>query len=248
MKTKKHVNIAIIACYLLQIVLVGIIINPIYMSLSTNIIYKETVLPELLYYLRQFILYIAYPAVFSLIIYSVYRFSLSGNKWALILPLIGTFIKNFTNFAVDIINGSAYDDSMLVSITIYILIDIIQIATVALVSEKLITVKLEADRIKKKASASLDVKCEEKTYLPFSSLVDRSNPVLVSAFIGSALMAAIQIVSRIRYDIFEGVDEIRDVIDMILYYTMDIATAVVTFLIIVFLLLSYLPKEKTAKK
>ncbi len=243
MKTKKQINLAITAAYLTEIILVGLILAPIYTNISSDVLYKDSYLSEILYYLQKLIMYSVYPVVFSLIIYSIYRFSLSGNKPAFILPISFIFIKNLINFIFDWI-GRSYDNTMLISVTVYIFIDLVQISAVALIGEGLITPKVKEAKIRQKASNALGI--EEKTVdtLPFRTLLNPKNPVLLTAFIGSAVMTGFTVFSRIRFDMLNPIYGTEDIVTMILYYALDIASLFITYLIITFLLITYLPKEE----
>ena len=244
MKTKKQINLTLLAVYAVTVVLVSFVLGPLFSSLDSNTLTQGSIWTVLIYYVLKAISFLIYPAVLSLTIYSVYRYSLSGNKAVLAISLACTLVR----YSVDVIANLFTESLTSVSIfstIIYTLIDFVIIFVTAIVSDNLITPRLEADKMQAKASRALNVEFEQKTYLPLSSLTDTKNPVVLSAMIGSACVAVLQIISRIRYDVMLGAPQsITDGLGMVLAYLGDVVLGVVTFLAIVFLLLAYLPKDE----
>ena len=244
MKTKKQINLTLLAIYAVTVVLVSFVLGPLFSSLDSNTLTQGSIWTVLIYYVLKAISFLIYPAVLSLTIYSVYRYSLSGNKAVLAISLACTLVR----YSVDVIANLFTESLTSVSIfstIIYTLIDFVIIFVTAIVSDNLITPRLEADKMQAKASRALNVEFEQKTYLPFGSLTDTKNPVILSAMIGSACVAVLQIISRIRYDVMLGAPQsITDGLGMVLAYLGDVVLGVVTFLAIVFLLLAYLPKDE----
>ena len=244
MKTKKQINLTLLAVYAVTVVLVSFVLGPLFSSLDSNTLTQGSIWTVLIYYVLKAISFLIYPAVLSLTIYSVYRYSLSGNKAVLALSLACTLVR----YSVDVIANLFTESLTSVSIfstIIYTLIDFVIIFVTAIVSDNLITPRLEADKMQAKASRALNLEFEQKTYLPFGSLTDTKNPVILSAMIGSACVAVLQIISRIRYDVMLGAPQsITDGLGMVLAYLGDMVLGIVTFLAIVFLLLAYLPKDE----
>jgi hypothetical protein len=244
MKTKKQLNLTLLAVYAATVILVSFILGPIYSKLDSNTLTQGSIWTVMIYYVLKIITFIHYPLVISLTVYSVYRFTLGGNKAILAISLAGTLVRYSIDTIVNLFSDALTSVSLLATV-IYTLIDFVIIFVTAIISENLITTRLESDRIQAKASRALDLEYEEKVYLPFPSLLDLKNPVLLSAFIGSACSTAIQIISRIRYDVIFGAPQsITDGIGMVLAYLGDVVLGVVTFLAIAFLLLSYIPKNE----
>lgn len=244
MKTKKQINLTLLAVYAVTVVLVSFVLGPLFSSLDSNTLTQGSIWTVLIYYVLKAISFLIYPAVLSLTIYSVYRYSLSGNKAVLAISLACTLVR----YSVDVIANLFTESLTSVSIfstIIYTLIDFVIIFVTAIVSDNLITPRLEAEKMQAKASRALNVEFEQKTYLPFGSLTDTKNPVILSAMIGSACVAVLQIISRIRYDVMLGAPQsITDGLGMVLAYLGDVVLGIVTFLAIVFLLLAYLPKDE----
>lgn len=244
MKTKKQINLTLLAVYTVTVVLVSFVLGPLFSSLDSNTLTQGSIWTVLIYYVLKAISFLIYPAVLSLTIYSVYRYSLSGNKAVLAISLACTLVR----YSVDVIANLFTESLTSVSIfstIIYTLIDFVIIFVTAIASDNLITPRLEADKMQAKASRALNVEFEQKTYLPLSSLTDTKNPVILSAMIGSACVSVLQIISRIRYDVMLGAPQsITDGLGMVLAYLGDVVLGVVTFLAIVFLLLAYLPKDE----
>ena len=163
------------------------------------------------------------------------------------ISLACTLVRYSIDLIVNLFTGTVTSVSLLATI-VYTLIDFVIIFVTAISAENLITLRLETERMQAKASKALNMDYEQKTYLPFPSLFDMKNPVLLSSLIGSVCFTALQIISRIRYDVMLGAPQsITDGLGMVLAYLGDIVLGAVTFLIIVFLLLSYLPKDESHK-
>ncbi len=245
MKSQKQINTAIIIAFFTKTILVYAIIAPIYTAVSSNILYKSYYIAEILYYLQQMIMYVSYPIIFSLIIYSVY--TCGQSKSAFWLPAVLVLFEKAVTFTVDVCM-SAYHSSILASAIIYSFIDIFQFIAIAMIAKRLTRQKLIEIKTKKKAAELIGEEYSEPVLLPFSTLFDRKNPLLISALFASAIMMGIQIISRIRFDILTPISGFEDILTMFFYYTFDIVTGFVTYLIIVFLLLSFVPKESKKSK
>ncbi len=250
MKTKKQLNLALIITYSVGIILVNLVLSPIITVYGSNIIYKESLFLDIFSIIREILLYLYYPLAYSLIIYSIYNFSFEANKSALIIPLIFTPIKTLSNFIMDsILIG--YSSALFYPLIIYTLIDAAQIFFVVLLSRKLISPALEVERTKKKASEALGKEYEEKVYLPFTAVVDKTNPVLVSTFWASAVISLINIAIRLIIYIELIIDSIiqqsgifETVFELLKNTFFDFVQIGITYLIISFLLILFLPKEK----
>lgn len=244
MKTKRQLNLTLFAVYAATIILVSFVLGPIYSRLDSNTLTQGSIWTVLVYYVLKIITYVHYPVVISLTVYSVYKFTLNGNKPLLAIALLCTLVRYSIDVIVNLFSDALTSVSIL-STVVYTLIDFVIIFVTAIFADNFITTRLEAEKLQEKASKALGVEYEAKTYLPFSSLFDFSNPVLLSAFVGTACFTVIQIISRIRYDIAFGAPQsVTDGVGMVIAYLGDIAIGALTFLVTVFLLLSYIPKNK----
>lgn len=247
MKTKKQLNLALLAVYTLTVILISFVFGPVFSKLDSNTLTQGSIWTVLIYYVIKIINFLIYPIVISLTIYSVFKFTLNGNKAVLGISLACTLVRYSIYLIVNLFTGTVTSVSLLATI-VYTLIDFVIIFVTAISAENLITLRLETERMQAKASKALNMDYEQKTYLPFPSLFDMKNPVLLSSLIGSVCFTALQIISRIRYDVMLGAPQsITDGLGMVLAYFGDIVLGAVTFLIIVFLLLSYLPKDESNK-
>ena len=245
MKTKKQLNITLLAVYTATVILVSFVLGPLFAKLDSNTLTQGSIWTVLIYYVIKAINFLIYPIVISLTIYSVYKYTLGGNKAILAISLACTLVRYSIDVIINLFSESVTSVSLLSTI-IYTLIDFVIIFVTAIFAENLITPRLEADKIQAKASKALNVDYEQKTYLPFGSLFDFDNPVLRSAMIGSVCVTALQVISRIRYDVMLGAPQsLIDGLGMVLAYLGDLVLGVVTFLAIIFLLLSYIPKNET---
>jgi hypothetical protein len=245
MKTKKQLNLTIIAIYAAAIILVSFVLGPIFSRLDSNTLTKDSIWTDLIYYAIRIITFAVYPLIISLTVYSVFRFGLNGNKAALALPLVCTLIRYSVDLIINLFTKSIASVS-LISTLVYTLIDFAIIFITAIFAENRITPQIEADKIRAKASRNLNIDYQAPKYLPFSSMFDMKNPVLLSSVVGSGCFTALNLISRIRYDIAFGAPaSFTDGFGMMLAYLGDITIGALTYFAVIFLLLSYIPKKES---
>ena len=237
---------------LATVILLPVLLNPIYASLSSNILTKNSLWVDVLYYLRRAVELFSYVAVFSLIIQNFYALSSSKKYSVVFIALAGSLLKYLANFAVSaLIEG--FPRNMALANSIYNIIistafESIQILVVAAVASKLIGKRKTIDKLKKKGASLSGTKSDVADYIPFSSLTDMKNPVLLSSLIAGGMISFFRILSRLISDIAQGpAVDLKDLFWMIFYYSSDIVIGIIAYLIIAFLLLFYYSKENTSK-
>ena len=108
----------------------------------------------------------------------------------------------------------------------------------------------ETEKQKKNASRSLGLEYTEPVILPFSSLYEKKNPLMVSSLIASLIIAVPTVVGRLIYDIFVvgAPTDVADLIWIIVYYAFDVLSVFVGYMIIIFALTTYADIKKKEKK
>ncbi len=237
---------------LATVILLPVLLNPIYASISSNILTKNSLWVDVLYYLRRIVEFLSYTLIFSLIIQNFYALS-SNKKYSIVLiALGGSLVKYLVNFSVSaLIEG--FPRNMALANSIYNIIistvfESIQILVVANVANNLIGKRKTIDKLKKKG-ASLSGKSADVTeYIPFSSLTNMKNPVLLSSLTAGGMISFFRVLSRLISDIAQGpAVDLKDLFWMIFYYSFDIVMGLIAYLIIAFLLLFYYSKENKPK-
>lgn len=252
MKTNKQVNILITLYYIIIIALVSLVLNPIYSSVSTDILTKNSLLPGLLEMLKGALEFLFYALIFSAVIYSNYISPRKKNFGVLYISFSGIVLKYILNFVFDLIlNGiRSIQSTQILSICVYIGIEAVQIAVLYCISRKMIRSYAETEKQKKNASRSLGLEYTEPVILPFSSLYEKKNPLMVSSLIASLIIAVPTVVGRLIYDIFVvgAPTDVADLIWIIVYYAFDVLSVFVGYMIIIFALTTYADIKKKEKK
>lgn len=221
---------------------------PLYVLVSSDVLYQVTVLPTLFDVLRTVADIAVFGIFYGVILYAVYRFSLRRSIRFLVIYGIGILYKNFGNllmtFAVDGIPNDVL--FLILSISVYILLEILQTALVVTLAQILISRMEKREAIRMQAAEKA-----HKTYtplsepFPFRKLLDFKNPVQKAAFWMAFVPMAVRVLSRLATDIFIAFPDtfpaiLIDVLWMILYYSMDVlGFGVVVYFIMLFLLLSF---------
>jgi len=252
MKTQKQVNILLAVLYIIIVIAVSVIINPIYSSLSTDILTKNTPWPGVIELLKTLLEFTFYALILSAVIYSNYVSPRKSNISAVCISGAGIAVKYIANLCFDIFtNGiGSIQSTQIFSVCVYIGIELAQVVIVYSVSRRMIRLALSAEKEKRNASRSLGVAYEESPMLPFTTVIDKSNPLMRSAFIASALIAIPTVVGRLIYDIavVGAPSGFADLMWIILYYAFDVLSVFIGYLIIIFALTAYFDFGKKKEK
>lgn len=238
MKTKKQINILLAILYAISIVVISAVLNPIYASISTDILTKNTVWPGVIELIKTLFEFLMYTFILAAVIYSNYVTSKGDNRITLIIPMIGIVVKYIINLLFDLIsNGaSSIGSSQILSVCLYIGIEWMQIIVTYFVSKGLIRSFIDSERQKFNASRSLKINYDKAVILPFESVIDKNNPLMRSSFIASLTVAIPTIAGRLIYDIMVvgAPRSVSDLLWMIVYYVFDIISVFIGYLIIIF--------------
>ncbi|MBE6670047.1 MAG: hypothetical protein E7601_07560 [Ruminococcaceae bacterium] len=254
MKTTKHVNILVAVYYIIIVVAVSLVLNPIYSSVSTDILTKNTMWPGIIELFKSALEFAFYALIFSAIIYSNYISPKKKNYGVLLISVIGIVLKYLSNFIFDIIlNGfGSVQSTQIFSVCVYTAIEAAQIIILYCISRRMIRTAIDIENQKRKASRSLGVEYAESDMLPFSSLFDKKNPLMISALTASVIIAVPTVVGRLIYDVFVvgAPTDVADLIWILVYYAFDVLGVFIGYLIIIFALTAYseLASKKEKKK
>lgn len=240
MKTKKQINIFLAILYAITIVAVSMILNPIYASVSTDILTKNTLWPTVIELLKTLLEFLMYTFILATVIYSNYITTKGSNKITLIIAMVGIAVKYIVNILFDLItNGaSSLGSSQVLSICVYIGIEWAQVLVVFFISKSAIRSFIDAERQKFNASRSLKLNYDKASILPFESVVDKNNPLMRSSFIASLAIAIPTIAGRLIYDIVVvgAPTSVSDLLWMIVYYVFDILSIFIGYLLVIFVI------------
>ena len=252
MKTKKQVNILIAVYYAIIIVAVSFVLNPIYSSVTKDVLTKNTALPGILELFKTALEFLFYTLILSAVIYSNYVSPAKKNLGPVYISAIGITLKYIVNLIFDMLtNGfSSIVSTQILSVCVYIGIEFAQVAVIYTVSRRMIRERNEREKQKKNASRSLGVDYTDSPTLPFDSIFDKNNPLMVLSFIASLLIAIPTITGRLIYDILVvgAPSGFMDGIWIFVYYAFDIISIFIGYLAIIFALTIYAEKSTKAPK
>jgi len=252
MKTKKQVNILIAVYYAFVIIAVSFVLNPIYSSVSTDVLTKNTLLPGFLEIFKTVLEFLFYALIFSGVIYSNYLSPNKKNLAPVYVSAVGIALKYLVNLMFDVITNGAGSivSTQVLSICIYIGIEFAQVAILYSISRRLIRDRISSDKQKKNASRALGVQYSDSPMLPFNSVFDRENPLMFSALIASLLIAIPTVIGRLIYDIVVvgTPSSFMDGVWIFVYYAFDVLSVFIGYLIIIFALTAYFDFGKKKEK
>ncbi|MBE6684185.1 MAG: hypothetical protein E7592_00865 [Ruminococcaceae bacterium] len=218
-------TIALAAIYTLN----GLVISPIYIGVINNIMYDGSALVDILFYLRRLLELAAVAAAYAVMIYGIYRFTLSGFRGGVGIFIGATLYKYATNVVVDWVNNGSIPTTWLVDI-LYILfyttLELLQLSLVLAIVCALISRHEKAVEFCKKVG---------KTHLipeifPFKKLYDKENCLLRSVLACSIVILLINLITQAINDILT-IEKILDPLLMIVAYLAEIVLAVICYFV-----------------
>ncbi len=230
----------LLAIATLCIVLCTFVFAPLEMSTVTNILYKDSPLPALFYYLRKILETIYLFLLFSLVSFSEYFWHSNKSRRNAFLALAGSVacLRWILNFIASAIFSGVVNFLKELGVTIaYALLDIALISVVYIIATVLCRKHYERAETLKRAKRRLSgIEYDERAEVyPFNSFLSSTNPVLFPLLIGSALYTVFLIISRIYYDFSFGTpDGVAEVFSIIFGYTGDILTGALCYVLCYF--------------
>ena len=194
----------------------SLILKPVYIIVSSDIILANSLLLTLLESLMLLCDISAFSSAFAAIIYSVFF-----RKNAKLADLILTYsLLVFARVLVDIVMTAivnhAIDFTDIWSVLFYIVLETLQLSVVLVLAKRQLKKAPLADN-------SLNIK----------KLFSETTPIKRSALHGAILLSAIKIATRIVFDVFYGLPEsIVEVASMVLFYTADILIILLAYIAI----------------
>ena len=217
------------------IVLYAAILTPVDLWAQSDILINQSVLPFVLDVIMLIVNYAFYWSAFSFVIYAVFRLGWRGARshmLAYALLVLGRYAANVTAaatvsgwtasdflFNLEFILYDIFGDLILLGIVLLILRGVVRNAYWMADGEK--RVAMLADQ------------------LPTERFFALKKPVSRTAFFAAMLPSAVQILSRMTWDLFYGVpSNLADLLWMILYYLSDVASFFIGFLVMMLILAS----------
>ena len=223
----------------------SLILSPLYTY--SCIEFSFTVIPEIIEIVIDILDVITYALCFSIIIYSIFRFSCKGSFHITIIYCAAVFLKYTANLIITFIIDSYIGFSDLWYVLIYFILDLFLLILILSFASYFIKNYYKQKTVLEKANNRLGIKNTSVKEEIFSSgrIFSKKNPLQLSALTMGIIMSVTKILSRIRFDIYVGApSSLSDTLWMITYYISDILIIPVMYTV-AWLVFSHLEKKDT---
>lgn len=218
-------TVALVAIYTLN----GLVVSPIYIGVINNIMYDGSALVDVLFYLRRLLELVAVAVAYAVLVYGIYRFTLSGFKGGVGIFIGATLYKYSLNAIVDWINNGGIPTTWLIDILYvlyYSILELLQLALVLAIVCALISRHWKAVEFCKKVGKT-DLVPE---IFPFKKLYDKENCLLRSTLACSIVILLISLMTQAINDIMT-IEKILDPLLMIVAYLAEVVLAVICYIV-----------------
>ena len=219
--------------------LIAFVLNPIYVSVASNIVTSVTLLPAFMELLIDSLDIIAFVIAYGLIIYSA-----TTRCSSVAVKLCGIYIIAclVRRIATLIMSAGSISGEDILSVVVYFLLEGIQAVVVtALAVSAAKSFHVKAAQMEKAARHLGD--SSKYRDLEFTCVYSKHNPLQRSALRTGIILSAVKIASRIIYDLSYGApQDAREILTMVIYYFSDVLICVI-FYALCWLLLSTLYKK-----
>lgn len=229
---KKKYNLLLLVSSLLLFSLQSFVLEPVYISVTSDVVIGESVLPAVVKIAVNAIRIITYSLCYAVIIYSACRFTAGKIKIQFLLFGLSIAYYYAANSLVSYITDPEFNFVELY----YVLVSM---ALEVLMHTFILGVSL--------ASAEKNHISVENT-MPFEKLLSLSNPLQRIAFYCGGTISICLVLSRLLYDLQVGAPESNsEIIQMAVYYFSDIFAGFVTYLIMIYVFMTLYLREKNKK-
>ena len=221
-------------------ILCAFVFAPLEMATVTNILYKDSLIPAICYYLRKILEAVSLFLLFGLVAFSEYFWYNNKPCKNAFLALAGTVacFKWILNFLASAVFSGVVNFARELFVTlIYALLDVALIAVVYVAGALLCKKHYERAESLKKAKRRLSgIEYSERAEVyPFNGFLSFKNPILFPALIGSAVYTAFLLISRIFYDVSYGAPSgTAEVFSIIFGYAGDLLTGALCYVLCYF--------------
>ena len=234
--------IMVISCVIL-FSLSSLVITPIYVNVSTNIVTSVTALPAILEIILEILDILAFAFCYATVIYSACMRTFSKTLRLCIIYVTACFVRRCASLLITGIIYSGVSDTDIFSVILYLILETAQIAIVATLANSAAK-KYHERRVEIKKAADIVGDVRNIPKIDFSKVFSKDNPMLVSVLKSGILLSAIKIVTRIIYDINYGAPSgFSEILIMSVYYFSDLLICVI-FYTVCWLFLSKLYRKE----
>jgi len=205
--------------------------------------------PDILEILLDVMHLATFFSCYAMILYTMYRFPFGRSIAPILIFAVATFGKYALNFLSEILifSGIPKDNvkdfflKSFQSIGIQALLELIQFGIVLFIGYSIFKKHKALCGMSKESAKKLGTVYDERSLVfPFKKLVSLQNVLQRSAFFASLVICLFRVLPRLFYDVFyslfyQSVDVSSDAIVIVIYYTLDIAAAIIGYLFMIFI-------------
>ena len=211
--------------YILQ----ACVISPIHTITDSNVAYK--IIPLVFYFLGIIVDIAAIYITLATLIYGMYRIGIKDLRSVMILAIFSPAFKNLLKLIVSpLIDGVPTLNNLIVdiySLSVSSLLEMLQLAVVVLIAYKIIKARKD-----------------DKALVPFESLFNLKNPLLLSAFNSALIISVIRLSMWIINDL--AYSHVTLSMLFFLPYVLEIIGGICGYLFIVYIIISLSSRDKEA--
>lgn len=225
--TKKRLRLYVILTTLVLFGLSCFVLSPLYVSLSSNIVYRDSLLSDFLNLVNNVFYIAVYTVCFSAFIYSVYKCGTKRSVSLTVVYCVAVIIRYMANIAVQTITDGVFPSfADLYPAILGCVFDILIAFAILWIAHLC---------LKDKAQDSC---------LPFEKLYLHSNSLQRASLFTGILLSSIKVLTRVIYDLGYGAPtSILDLLRMIVYYLSDLLICVIIYLASLLLFMYFYKKD-----
>ncbi len=249
-KKRKRLFCTLLISSAVFLVLSSIILTPLYIYACSDVVYATTAIPEILEIVIDIVDVMAYAVCFSVIIYSIFKFSLKSSVRLILVYCAYVFLKYLANLVISSIVDGVFSPSDVIYVLIYLALDIILLALILTIAIAFMRRYYENRSVIEKANNTLEKKTPSvhEDLFAAKKFFSPKNPLQCAALVTGIILSAAKILSRIRYDIYIGAPtSLADTMWMIAYYASDILIAIIVYAISLYMFAHFEAKEQGDK-
>lgn len=226
--TKKRLRLYVILTTLVLFGLSCFVLSPLYVSLSSNIVYRDSLLSDFLNLVNNVFYIAVYTVCFSAFIYSVYKCGTRRSASLTVVYCIAVILRYIANIVIQTITDGVFPTwADLYPAVLGCIFDILIAFAVLWIAH----LCLKKDKV-------------QDSYLPFEKLYQHSNPLQRASLFTGILLSSIKVLTRVIYDLGYGAPMgMLDLLRMIVYYLSDLLICVIIYLASLLLFMYFHKKD-----
>lgn len=213
------------------------LLAPLYTYTLSNVLFDSTPLPEIIHLFLNVVDVLSYSICFSIIIYSIFKYSLRRTWKLLGIYCAAIFTKYLANFLITSLVDRVLDVSDIRYVLLYFIFDIVMLSLICFFSCIFIGRFSERKKIIEKSSRALGQPLPDLVEEQFSvkKIFVKENPLHRCALSTAIILSLTKLLSRLFSDLYVGAPtSIADLCWMIAYYLSDILIAVIVYTVSLF--------------